>query len=511
MKINTATNKLSEEFLDFYLPLHKEYYNSQNNLLMTRREKLRAAHGSEPYASGFRNYSLPYWKGEKGRSYDELAYKEWHIELPAWCQDQRNQMTGPADNGALVVKMINSGAPGVMLDLEDSMANTWSCLNKGYVNIRKALSGTLTYEKHGETIGITGNPVIWNRIRGMHLTQVVGDLVTSASLFDMAMITFKLDRRKLKHPLCFYLPKSESSDDGRKWAQMLKAIARAREWPANYIKCMALVEAHPLAYELEHFIINMRDHLLGLNLGRYDYMASWIDWNMVGRDFLLPDRNTIPHDVAFFQNLRHHMVDICHKYGILAIGGMTALFPSRTDSELNDKALAVLEEDKANEACCGMDGAWTGHPDQNKISIDQFPEPNQLDFVQGFEPKTMFRSVDDLVGGEFTVEGTRQCVRVAIRYRNGVINGKGAVLLDGYMEDLATDRICRLMIAQRMKHMSGKLWGDKEHTIELVDRLFDEELNRLLEEKTEIGNEDTLQEAAVETKALIYSGQHNPV
>src|SRR6267378_83862 len=46
----------------------------------------------------------------------------WEIELPAWCSDQRNQMTGPADDAELVVKMLNSGAPGVMLDLEDSNA-----------------------------------------------------------------------------------------------------------------------------------------------------------------------------------------------------------------------------------------------------------------------------------------------------------------------------------------------------------------------------------------------------
>ena len=43
-------------------------------------------------------------------------------------------------------------------------------------------------------------------------------------------------------------------------------------------------------------------------------------------------------------------------------------------------------------------------------------------------------------------------MRTVIRYRNGVLNGKGASLLDGYMEDLATDRIYRLMIAQRLRH-----------------------------------------------------------
>ena len=30
--------------------------------------------------------------------------------------------------------------------------------------------------------------------------------------------------------------------------------------------------------------------------------------------------------------------------------------------ELNERALKILKQDKKNEADCGMDGAWTGHP-----------------------------------------------------------------------------------------------------------------------------------------------------
>src|SRR6185503_5713948 len=94
--------------------------------------------------------------------------------------------------------------------------------------------------------------------------------------------------------------------------------------------------------------------------------------------WVFPDRNTIPHDVPFFQRLRHLLVDVCHRRGALAIGGMTALYPSREDAELNARALAVLESDKKNEAACLTDGAWTGHPDQNAIAVGQFPDPNQL-------------------------------------------------------------------------------------------------------------------------------------
>ena len=63
-----------------------------------------------------------------------------------------------------------------------------------------------------------------------------------------------------------------------------------------------------------------------------------------------------------------------------------------------------------------------------------------------------------------------------------MLNGKGASLLDGYMEDLATDRIYRLMIAQRVRH-KVKTKGDNgntmEHTAELITRIFDEELAKI--------------------------------
>ena len=37
--------------------------------------------------------------------------------------------------------------------------------------------------------------------------------------------------------------------------------------------------------------------------------------------------------------------------------------------------------------------------------------------------------------GKRTLDGTRAAARTTIRYRNGVLNGKGASLLDGYMEE----------------------------------------------------------------------------
>jgi malate synthase len=248
-------------------------------------------------------------------------------------------------------------------------------------------------------------------------------------------------------------------------------------------------------------------------------MASLIHFNLENPEWVLPDRNTIPHNVAFFQNLRTLIPEICHKHGMLAIGGMTALYPSREDAELNARALKVLAEDKKNESLCLMDGAWTGHPDQNAIAVSQFPTPNQLQ-ARPENPNTHpdLRPLPTGVGTR-TLAGTRAAIRTVIRYRNGVLNGRGASLLDGYMEDLATDRIYRLMIAQRVKHSNQIEILDEEgkpirHTPELIHELFDQELDRLLRETAKDNDPQTaatLSEARGISEEMIRRGEFNPV
>ncbi len=339
-----------------------------------------------------------------------------------------------------------------------------------------------------------------------------------ASLFDVAMVAFQVDYGASKHPLCFYIPKSESAEEALWWRDLFQMIAKAKGLPANAINCMALVESHPMAFQMEEFAWNLREHILGLNLGRWDYMASLIHFNLTNPNWVLPDRNTIPHNVAFFQNLRELIPEICHKHGMLAIGGMTALYPSREDAELNARALKVLAEDKKNESLSLMDGAWTGHPDQNEIAVAQFPAPNQLQKrPENAEQHPDLRPLPSNVGKR-TVAGTCAAIRTVMRYRHGVLNGKGASLLDGYMEDLATDRIYRLMIAQRMMHSDAVDIVDDtgkavRHTPEFVTQLFDEELDRLLGEDSKDNDQVAsarLREARKMSEAMIHRGEFNP-
>ncbi len=491
--------------MDLLLPLHEEFTARQRDLVARRARMLAAAHSGQPPT-----YLPP----------SEATAGTWTIHLPEWVMDQRNQMTGPADDAELVVKMLNSGAPGVMIDLEDSMANKWPNLMAGHRNAVAALHGQLQYfdQKRQQQVGIReSGTVIYVRVRSLHLAQagIFNDGPVAAPLFDLAMLVAAIDPSRLKHPLSIYIPKSESAEEALWWRDVFARLAEIKGIPKTDIRAMALVESHPLAFQMEEFVYNLRDHLMGLNLGRWDYMASLIHFNLHDPRWVLPDRNTIPYDVPFFQNLRVLMPEICHRRGILAIGGMTALYPSRVDPELNARALAILEKDKKNEADALMDGAWTGHPDQNEIAVAQFPYPNQLDKrPANVDIHPDLRPLPEGVGRR-TIAGSRAAARVTTLYRRGVLSGKGASLIDGYMEDLATDRIYRLMLTQRLLH-SGRvpLSGDNDTQVPqdrtVLHRLYDEEVAKLIRLNPP-EDRSVLAKAREASEEMILEGWHSPV
>jgi malate synthase len=397
-----------------------------------------------------------------------------------------------------------------MPDGEDSIVPDWEHVRIAQKNTIAAIQGVL-----GCTDPVTStmshikksSQVMYYRLRGLHLEEehvLTGEMV-SAALFDLAMVFFgtaEKRRAALREPalrpkLCFYIPKTESAEEAGWFSDVLATMEQTIGLPVGSTKVMFLIESLPAAYQAEEILYAARCHLIGLNLGRWDYMASLLHFKLADPYWILPDRNTIPHDIPFFQNIRRHLVDVCHRRGALAIGGMTAIFPDRRDPEVNARALERLIADKKNEAALGFDGAWTGHPDQHEGAISQFPVPNQL----GTTHPEFSRSPDLIPAptgiGAVTLAGTSDAIRTMIEYRYGVLSGLGARMIKGYdrngglignfMEDLATDRIYRLMVAQRICHGIVTDEGVRI-TGELVGKLFEEELKKVLAEHGSDGN-----------------------
>src|ERR1700676_1831127 len=84
---------LPRGFAAFYAPLHEAFAPRQQAAIAARRCAL-----DDSLAGRGPAYPAP-----------GAAQGDWHVTIPDWCADQRNQMTGPADDHELVVKLLNSG------------------------------------------------------------------------------------------------------------------------------------------------------------------------------------------------------------------------------------------------------------------------------------------------------------------------------------------------------------------------------------------------------------------
>lgn len=494
----------SPELLEFFRPLHRTFEPRRRTLLAARRRALADAHAG--IAPGY----LPDSEATSGA---------WRLTIPDWARDQRNQITGPADNAKLLVAMCNTKDPGCMPDGEDSITTDWANVRAAHRNTVAAIQGRLSF--NGATIKPSAQ-VMFYRPRGLHLDEVnalPGETV-SGSLFDLAAVFFgTADQRRraasedaaLQAKLCFYIPKTESFEEAAWFSDVIAEMETAIGVPVGTTRIMFLIESLPAAYQVEEILFAARRHAIGLNLGRWDYMASLLHFKLADPAWILPDRNTIPHAVPFFQNLRKRLVDACHRRGALAIGGMSALFPDRADAAVNARALERLAADKKNEASIGFDGAWTGHPDQHEGAISQFPAPNQLGVTHAAATRPDLTPSPAGVGA-VTVAGTRDAIRTCIEYRFGVLSGLGARMIKGYdrtgalignfMEDLATDRIYRLMIAQRVRHAVVTDEGVKV-TAALVERWFGEELTKILAANPESATADKYQRASEWSQQMI--------
>ncbi len=486
----------SAELLEFFLPLHRAFEPRRRALLDARRKALAAAHEGR----------LPAYLPDS-----EATTGTWRLSVPAWAKDQRNQITGPADNAKLLVAMCNTKDPGCMPDGEDSITTDWANVRAAHRNVVAAIRGELSFK---DAKIKPSAQVMFYRPRGLHLdeTNAIAGETVSGSLFDLAAVfsgSVEQRRAAVKKPelqakLCFYIPKTESFEEAAWFSDAIAAMEAAVGIPAGTTKIMFLIESLPAAHQIEEILFAAKRHVIGLNLGRWDYMASLLHFKLADPAWILPDRNTIPHDIPFFQNLRRRLVDACHRRGVLAIGGMSALFPDRTDAAINARAQERLAADKKNEASFGFDGAWTGHPDQHEGAISQFPAPNQLGVTHENAARPDLTPSPAGVGA-VTAAGTRDAIRTCIEYRFGVLSGLGARMIKGYdktgalignfMEDLATDRIYRLMIAQRVKHAI--------HGADEVAKWFDEELRKILSANTESATADKYKRASEWSQQMI--------
>ncbi len=87
---------------------------------------------------------------------------------------------------------------------------------------------------------------------------------------------------------------------------------------------------------------------------------------------MLPDRAQVTMTVPFMQAYADLLVRTCHRRATHAMGGMSAVIPSRADPAAAERAKQAVGADKAREAAAGFDGSWVAHPDSVAAAMDEF-------------------------------------------------------------------------------------------------------------------------------------------
>ncbi len=466
---------LTKEALAFVAELHKKFEKRRAELMDARVKR----------QSRFDKGELPDFLNETRK----IRESDWKIgKLPADLIDRRVEITGPVDR-KMVVNALNSGAEVFMADFEDACAPSWQNLIEGQLNLKDRWDNKIDFTdaQTGKAYKLGAKlATLVVRPRGWHLMEdhvTVGGQPVSGALFDFALYFFHCAQkaRAAGSGPYFYLPKIESHQEARLWDDVFVFAERKFKMLKGTIKATVLIETLPAAFEMDEILYELRDHIAGLNCGRWDYIFSFIKRLGKNKRFLTPDRGVMTMDRAFLRAYSLLLIRTCHRRGAFAMGGMAAQIPVKGDAVKNEAAFTKVRQDKEREAGDGHDGTWVAHPDLVPIASEVFnrlmKSSNQLDKLRRDVQVTRDQMIE-MHSGERTEDGLRQNIRVGIQYIEAWLRGRGAVPLYHLMEDAATAEISRAQVWQWLYHRA-KLADGREVTPELFESVLKDEMAKV--------------------------------
>ena len=449
----------------------------------------------------------------------DIREGSWKIlGIPQDLQDRRVEITGPTDR-KMVINALNANVKVFMADFEDSMAPAWDKVLDGQINLRDAVNGTISYTNpdNGKRYELTDDPaVLICRVRGLHLKEkhvTFGGQIIPGALFDFALYFFNNYKALLKKGSgpYFYLPKLQAYQEAKWWSEVFHFTEDYFGLETGTIKATVLIETLPAVFQMDEILFSLKEHIVGLNCGRWDYIFSYIKTLKKHSDRVLPDRQVVTMDKPFLNAYSRLLIYTCHKRGAFAMGGMAAFIPVKDPAE-NAKVLEKIRTDKMLEATNGHDGTWVAHPGLANTAMEVFNQvlgerSNQLDVSRMSDAPIHAEELLEPCDGPRTEAGMRHNIRVALQYIEAWISGNGCVPIYGLMEDAATAEISRASIWQWIQH--GKsLDNGQQVTKQLFRDYLAEEIEVV---KAEIGkqrfNAGRFEEAAQLMETLTTSDE----
>ncbi|KOB71432.1 Uncharacterized protein OBRU01_10532 [Operophtera brumata] len=207
-----------------------------------------------------------------------------------------------ASNTAHFVSALNSDVQGIQVDFDDGHCPTWRNQLMAYNNIYWAVHDT--QKLPGGPLSITTCPINGKEAPG--------------ALIDFGILMYHNARRlhETGSGPYFYLSKLEGAGEARLWNDMFVWTQRQLGLPRGAVRACVLIENIFSVFELDEILYALREHSLGLNCDR--------------EEFILPDRSKyVSMEQHFLSSYMRLVVCTAHARGAPATGGMAARMLTR--------------------------------------------------------------------------------------------------------------------------------------------------------------------------------------
>jgi len=497
---------LSDKALEFIREIHDRFNDKRLELLDKRKKRQK-----DIDAGG----KLDFLDETK-----KIRDSNWKIRnIPDDLLKRQVEITGPPVPKKMLISALNSGADCYMSDFEDSLTPTFKNLLEGQLNIKDAINKKIDFidKESGKEYKLNKKiAVLIVRPRGLHLNEKnlkINEKKISGTFFDLGLSLFHNSKKLIQNKSgpYFYLPKLEHYLECRLLNDVISFCEKKLGLENGTVKVTVLIETINAVFQMDEFLWELKDHIVGLNAGRWDYLFSYQKVYRNTKKVILPDRSKVNMFVPFMSNYNKLLVDTCHKRGAFGMGGMSAQVIAKANpKEINEKALEGVKKDKERELKQGNDGAWVAHPSLvepvKNIFEKNFKGPNQLNKFNNEkigrrdlldEPKT-----EDAI----TEMGVRENLNEGIEYLAFWIIGTGCCVVNYLMADAATCEVSRaqlwIWLKYKVKLNDGRIVDEK-----LIDELIKDELNKIKKRFNnwkKISGDKSLDHVSFENAAKIF-------
>jgi isocitrate lyase len=485
---------LSDRLLQLVSQLHTKFDNRRRHLLEERnvvQEQIDGGH-------------FPSFRKETA---DIRKDDSWQAsEIPKDLQDRRVEITCPATEPALSTG-IGSGANGVLVDFEDSLVPTWRNLIGGQKLLKKII---------GQRRSHATLPALICRPRGLHLVEghvQATDGPVSASIWDLSVYLQNNAKQLLSQDSgpYLYLPKIQNFHEAELWNDLLAEIEAELDLPTASIKATVLIEHILATFDAEEILFALKDRVVGLNCGRWDYLFSHIKTFNRHPQLVMPDRATVTMQSPFMGHYAQSIINVAHARGVHAMGSMSPQVPDGFNQVERSATMEKVRADKEREFGLGHDGTWVAHPSLVPVAASAFgkmPAPgNQIAQSKRGTTKAATKPLELIqvpFGGTLSDACLRQNIRTTLTYYTSWLQGKGWVPLNGLMEEAATAEVSRAQVWQWCQNEVTLNEGTRV-TAGLVDDVIEKEARDLAVKAAGGRGADALQTA----KELLINDVHS--